>query len=291
MKNFLYSNYGIKVDKIYKNDKEMFFFCNNEKIHIRKNNDINHLNMLYELTNYLYSHHIPTYTFIHNNKNKPYTHLNKNEVVLLKENNNNDYVSLNTLNMYRNIKTKLYNYNIFIEWSNEVDLIEKELMEYNKEYPLIQESIDYFIGLAENAIELIGNFKNMIDANNNSIGHIVDYNLLNNMSINDPFTFIKTNIMFDYANYIKYKYVLNEIDYNELDSIFNSLSEYESIYLLSCLIYPSTYFSLVKSILLKKEEEEKLIFIIKKIDNYNQLLLFCKSRVKSKVISNLLSWI
>ena len=291
MKNFLYSNYGIKVDKIYKNDKEMFFFCNNEKIHIRKNNDINHLNMLYELTNYLYSHHIPTYTFIHNNKNKPYTHLNKNEVVLLKENNNNDYVSLNTLNMYRNIKTKLYNYNIFIEWSNEVDLIEKELMEYNKEYPLIQESIDYFIGLAENAIELIGNFKNMIDANNNSIGHIVDYNLLNNMSINDPFTFIKTNIMFDYANYIKYKYVLNEIDYNELDSIFNSLSEYESIYLLSCLIYPSTYFSLVKSILLKKEEEEKLIFIIKKIDNHNQLLLFCKSRVKSKVISNLLSWI
>ncbi len=291
MKNFLYSNYGIKVDKIYKNDKEMFFFYNNEKIHIRKNNDINHLNMLYELTNYLYSHHIPTYTFIHNNKNKPYTHLNKNVVVLLKENNNNDYVSLNTLNKYRNIKTKLYNYNIFIEWSNEVDLIEKELMEYNKEYPLIQESIDYFIGLAENAIELIGNFKNIIDANNNSIGHLVDYNLFNNMSINDPFTFIKTNIMFDYANYIKYKYVLNEIDYNELDSIFNSLSEYESIYLLSCLIYPSTYFSLVKSILLKKEEEEKLIFTIKKIDNYNQLLLFCKSRVKSKVISNLLSWI
>ena len=83
----------------------------------------------------------------------------------------------------------------------------------------------------------------------------------------------------------------NNIDYNQIDNLFNETNEYERVYLFSCLIYPSTYFSLVKSVLLGEESCEKISLFIKIINDYNKLLYYCKSRVKSKVISNLLSWL
>ena len=47
-------------------------------------------------------------------------------------------------------------------WSYKIDYIETQISENIKKYPIVLESINYFIGLTENAIELSQNVKSDI---------------------------------------------------------------------------------------------------------------------------------
>ena len=96
--------------------------------------------------------------------------------------------------------------------------------------------------------------------------------------------------MYDVSNYIKYIFLKNEIDYNEVESFFINGSEYENIFLFCNLLYPSVYFDLVKKILAGEEEESKIKLFINKIKKYNKLLRFCKKIVKNNKNIQLINW-
>ena len=294
MKNYIYINYGIKVDKIYIKDNKKYFFISNVKVYIYESKlELFKLRNLFDLTNNLYRNKILVNTFIINNRNEFYTKKDDYYILLLKVNDIENIVDLNEFIKFMNIQNNLENINILEVWKNDIDTIEKEIIEYNKEYNLIQNSINYFIGLAENAIELLGNYKNEILNNNDSIGHRVNYKLFKNYSLNNPFTFIKINKMYDMSNYIKYKFYNNKIDYDEIDYIFNNIavSDYDKIYLFSCLLYPNIYIDIVKNILLKKEEETKINIYIKKVNDYEKLLYYCKMNVKNEKLADVIDWI
>ena len=292
MKNFLQANYNINVKKIMNKNGKTFFFYNNLKVFIEKyNGDLNKLDYLIRLTNELYYYKINVNTFIMNNVNQFYTKYKDYYIVLMKENEYLDEVSLIDLKKFEVIKNNLYNYNVYNEWQKEIDIIEKEIIEYNKEFNKIQGSIDYYIGRGETAIELISEFDNIIDDNNNSVGHLLDFKLYGDNSINNPFTFIKVNKMYDIANYIKYKFYKNEFDFEFLNTIIENCNKMESIYLFSCLMYPGEFFDLVKKVLLKEENEEKIDFYIKRIKNYNNLLIYCQKSVNQKNHIKIINWL
>ena len=287
MKNFIYINYNIEVDKIYIKDNKKYFFINNEKIYIIEyDGDKEYLLKLFNISNYLYDNNIKVNTILFNNKKEIYTKKDKFYIVLMKENSIEE-VSIDYLNKF-NIDNDLNEFNIISEWCLEIDTLENELLEYNKEYPLIQKSINYFIGISENAIELLNNYKKL---NNNSIGHKVTYNIYKDNILNNPFTFIKTNKMYDYSNYVKYKFIINELDYDELSNVIDSNSEIDNAFLFACLLYSNIYFDLLKNILLGYEKEEKIDFFIKRIKKYNEVLLFCKNRIKNVNEIKLVTWI
>ena len=292
MKNFIFNNYDINIKDIYKYNGNYYFFVNDEKVYIVKyKGKEEYLKKLFDLTNDLYYKNILVNTFILNNRNQFYTMKADSYIILMKENNNYTNIELNDLFKFININTSLDSYNIISEWSSEIDTLEQELIEYNKEYSIIQNSIDYFIGIAENAIELMNNYKDLIDINNNSIGHKVSYKLFERNTLYNPFLFIKTNRMYDISNYIKYKFVNNNIDYNEISDIFRMCNEYEESFLFACLMFPSNYFDLVKKVLIKEESEDKIMFYINRIDKYKDLLVYCKSLVKNNINIKLINWI
>ena len=274
MKNFIFLNYNIKVDKIYYKNNIKYFFVENEKIYIIENDyKEKYLEDLFKLTNDLFYQKINVNTFIINNNGKCYTKRNENKIVLLKE-NNIDSIDLNYLKKFQNKNNSLKNYDILHEWMNEVDILENEIVEYNNEFPLIRKSIDFFIGLAENAIELIDEYKIFINNNNDSIGHKINYELFKNNNINNPFLFIKTNSMYDISNYLKYSLLTNNVNFYEIDTIIDNNNEYQNMFLFSCLLYPNIYFDMVKNILFGNISEDIINNVINKIDKYINLLIY-----------------
>jgi len=288
MKNYIFLNYNLKVDKIFSKSNKKFFFINSEKIYIIETNfDKNYLDDLVYLTNNLYYNNIKVNTFIKNKDNSYYCIRNNNYFLLLKE-NGIDEMTLGYLEKFQNISTNLKKYDLYNEWCKEIDTIEKELLEYNKEFMIIQKSVDYFIGLGENAIQLIGDIK---EKNSNSIGHYLNYKIYETNCLNDPFTFINVNKMYDVSNYIKYVFYRNEIDYDEIEKIIKSSSIEDNIVLFACLLYPNVYLDLVKKILIEEEKEDKLLFIIKRINEYEKLLTIIKNDMNNVNSINLINWI
>ena len=226
------------------------------------------IDYLATLSNELFLNGIKVNTFIINNEKKYFTKKDNINIVLLRVNEYENDFNINDIIRFQNINSDLENVNIIDKWSKTIDDLENELVDYNEEYQLIQNSIDYFIGMGENAISLLNNHKDKIV--NDSIGHMINYKVFNKCILNNPFNFIKINKMYDIANYIKYKLLTNRVDYDEIDIIINNNSDIENIYLFSCMMFPNIYFDLVKMILLGHEKEEKIEFFIKRINNYQK---------------------
>ena len=292
MKNFILINYDYKVSTIYNKNNTIYFYINNEKVYIMETNKSDkEIDYLANLSNNMYNKGIKVNTFLLNNSNKYYTKKDNVNIVLLKVNDYEEDISLNNLSKFENFNNDLHSVNILEEWKNEIDDLENELVSYNKEFPLIQKSVNYFIGCAENAIQLLGYYKEHILFNNNSIGHKVDYNLYNKCNINNPFTFIKINRMYDLSNYIKYMFLINKVDYEEIDTIIKDNNEYENAYLFACLLYPNTYISLVNSILKDREDEDKINLFINKIKDYRELLVYIQNMIKNVKQVELITWL
>lgn len=290
MKNYIYLNYGIKIDKIFVKGKEKYFFYNNTKYYIVENiKDINFVDNLFNLTNRLYYNNLTINTFILNNENKYLTNKDGNNICILKVNNMESNYTLDYINKFESFNCNLADYDIVNDWKKTVDNLEKEMIEYNKEFPIIQNSINYFIGMAENAISLLNNYKKEIINNNNSIGHKIK---LTNTNLDNPFNFIKTNRMYDLSNYIQYKFYTNKNDYDEIEKMIKSIrNEYEAIFLFSNLLFPKFYFDMVVDILNNIVNEEKLNVFINNIKNYKELLIYIQNRLKNVKEIQLISWI
>lgn len=287
MKNFILLNYNIEVDKIY---SDKYFFVNDEKIYIiRTNKKDKEIDYLAALSNELFLNGIKVNTFIINNEKKYFTKKDNINIVLLRVNEYENDFNINDIIRFQNINSDLENVNIIDKWSKTIDDLENELVDYNEEYQLIQNSIDYFIGMGENAISLLNNHKDKIV--NDSIGHMINYKVFNKCILNNPFNFIKINKMYDIANYIKYKLLTNRVDYDEIDIIINNNSDIENIYLFSCMMFPNIYFDLVNNIIKENETEETLNKIINIIKDHRILLINMQNSMKNVKDVKLITWL
>ena len=149
---------------------------------------------------------------------------------------------------------------------------------------MVQKTANYYIGLAENAISLLGE----INANNNSIGHkITPYNF-NKKELNNPFNFIKINKMYNVSIYIKNKVLSNRFDYNELDQIINGIeNDIDEAALFSYMLYPDYYIDLVK----EEINENKIKKLIKLIPIYEKILIYMKENLNKNNKIKLFVWL
>ena len=279
MKNFIKTNYNIYPKKIYKKDNIYFFFSSNEKIVIVKTDkDKNYLSNLANISNELYRNGIMVHTFLLNINGEYYTKNENEYIVLLKINNNSNVVTLKGINKYDiNNSFNLEKIDIVNEMEKKIDTLEKEMTEYNKEYPIIQESINYFIGLSENAIQMI----KTINIYNNSIIHIISLDKYNSYEFNNPFNLKLGNKMYDYALYFKNKFYNEYINYDELFKVIKSNSKEDLICFYCFMLYQKEYFDCVKEILLNRIEEKSIYKYINKIKEYKELLKYIKDNLQN----------
>lgn len=292
MKNFIKKNYNLNPKKIYKKNNQYFFFSNSEKIYIIKTKkDKNELNKLFQLSNELYKYNVPVMTFILNNNGEYLCKKDSDSIILLKNNtiNDNENITLDDIFKY-NINTDIIKeYNIVSEWEKNIDDLENEMTEYNKEFPTIQNSLDYFIGLSENAIQLIKNIKII----NNSLGHNLYLNEYNKDNYNNPLNIIKTNRMYDISKYLKYKFYFDVINYDELYYVIkNNINDIDNlIFFFSAMLYQDDYFECVKNILNGISEEKELLIYIKNINKYEELLKYIKDNLHNIKYIEDITWL
>ena len=150
-----------------------------------------------------------------------------------------------------------------------IDYYETQIGENSKKYPLIRESFDYFIGLAENAISYLTYTKKETPKtiyDNKVLSHNNLYH-----SLDDPLNIIIDHKSRDLAEYIKLSFFDNNKNiFQELDNYFyyHKYSDYGIRVLFSRILYPSFYFKAYNDIIQGIAKEKELNNIINNIDKY-----------------------
>lgn len=293
IKKEIEENYNIKVDKIYKSKDENYFFVNDKKIYIKRIDKTNeeNLNELVKFTNYLYSKNKPTETFLINKQGK-YTIEYKNKKIALLIANNAENIVLNYNDiMSGTFKIENYvikKYNMYNEWKKIIDDFEKRIVEYNKEYPLIMKYANYYIGLAENAIQLLGETK-IKDEKEKYLGRLTKENKYNYKNYMDPFSYVETLKLYDVANYFKYKLYTDEIDYDELEMVKKNLEDEDDKKIFtSIIVFPIEVFKRMDKIMQGQMEEKTIIEYIKKIKKIEEFMIYIQEKI---VDENYIKWL
>lgn len=297
MKKIINNYYNLYPDKIYKKEKNItYFFINNNKFNLveidRKKEDIEEQ---IKISNTLYYKNIKVNTFIKNKKNNFITTINNKNYILLKINEYEETeVQLrDIINFDKSIVQKSGNMreNMINNWKLRVDLIEKQVIEYNKEFPIIKKSINYFLGLAENAISYANNIKN--EKNEKIVlSHTRLRKKLNVQTIYNPLLFIMDYNSRDVSSYLKMNYVNETNVLDELEeAIFNKeFTAFEINILYSRMLYPDYYFDEIEEIIYHRKNEEKIRTIIRNIKKYEKMLIELHIMLKKYINIEPVEW-
>ncbi|MBQ4583885.1 MAG: hypothetical protein IJA94_03250 [Bacilli bacterium] len=208
------------------------------------------------------------YVLLKINKNE----LNKLDIFDLVDNGAKLSLSNNKFNLYRNEWGKL--------WAAKIDYFEDQIRQLGKNKKGIINSFSYYIGLAENAL---------IYYNATQKTETLDYNVdkivLSHRRIFYP------NIWLNYANPLSFVFDLEVRDVAEyLKSMFfkegiketleetkaylkiKNLSKYSYQMFYARLLFPSYYFDVYEKVMNEELEEEALIDIVDKVNDFEQYL-------------------
>lgn len=183
--------------------------------------------------------------------------------------NNTLILTPNKSNLYRNSWAKL--------WSDKIDYFEYQIHELGKDKEIILDSFSYYIGLGENAISYVNNISNKYKKT--PLDRIcLSHRRINypNYKLNylNPLSFIFDLEIRDIAEYIKSAFFkeADALSYLKETLKITKFSTYSLELLYARLLYPSYYFDIYEAIMNNLENEEKLIPIIEKADEYEEFL-------------------
>ena len=280
MKNLILLLYNLDITDIKKIYNNYYFtYQNSNFIVMEYKRDLKQIESLYKLNKEMLKLGYPVHEIIitrdyniifeYDGKNYALMRLNikENRLITIK-----DIISFNCI-INSQILNDLDNTNWPKYWEKKIDYIEYQFNEVKENYKIINESINYYIGIWENAISYYND--NFNDIN---IKKVICHKRLNtNTTLIDfynPLEYVIDYKMRDIGEYLK-SYVLDKnFTITEINNILNKLNlSYSSIILLiSRVMFPSLYFDQYEKIIIDHEEEETIKEIIKKHDNYHALI-------------------
>lgn len=269
MKITLMYNYDMEAPTIYRIKRRIYIKNNNDRyilLPVKSKKELNELYMIlkkYKLDNKYYE--------IVMTKNKELTIIYAGtEFVLIKITNTNN-ISLTEERISTNLTLPASIYNLdrsnwYFLWSKKNDYIEYKSNHVRKKYKLIDESVDYYLGMAETAIAYLNNINNYELKQNLTLSHrrIIDDEMKNPLNI---IIDVKER---DISEYLKYLFINQRYSQERIKGILFGYPDTEISYIriYARLLYPNYYFDLYENIELEKENEEKLKELIKRIDEY-----------------------
>ena len=281
--NYYYDLYPVSVNEI---DGKYMFYINSEKYYfIIYDRSMEELEELVELNKKMIASGSLVSEIVVDKFNNVVNNYNSNIYILIRV-----YVNENKLVDIRDIIYML-NENVVNEtydsisrvnwsklWEDKVDYFEYQMGHLIKKYPILYNTIDYYLGLSENAIFYL---KNVVsNYNGNASLSICHKRIGVNSTLFDLYN--PLNIIIDYkvrdiAEYIKDAFFYDK----DVNAIFNVV--YSNYYfdklnlalLLSRLLFPSYFYDKFEEIVYKGDNESYIYQIIKKsslfedfIDNY-----------------------
>ena len=274
LKNTINYYYNLNINTIHQKEKNYYFKVDNKNYLLLKCSNIEELDDIYRLNIYL-SQILPVNRIVLNVNNEVITKINDSNYLLLELFSNNNKINLNNIIELSNIRIpfsvdKLRRNDWYNLWIKKIDYFEYQLSQIGKKYPLIRESFNYYIGLAENAIILVNN----IDFNNIPLG--LSHRRITNMSFNlyNPLNIVIDARIRDVCEYFKFCF-FNNIDISmelELFLSYNSFNIDEAKLFLARMFFPTYYFDLYEKIIDNEIDESEIKKVIIKADNYEKIL-------------------
>lgn len=281
MKNIINYFYNLNITELTNKDNIYSFYDNDELYHFYiYNNSIKNLDLTKDIDDSLKKDTL-IHEIIINKDNSIITYYNNIPYILCKININiNKPITLGEIN-YLSSKVISTNSKITYHswqdlWSIKMDYLEKVINENGKKYPIIVDSFNYFVGMAENAISYYNNLSNK-EVDNNSL--VISHRIINIndtvYAIYDPVNIIIDHKARDIAEYIKYSF------FNDNTNIFKELNIYfkynyytkdDVVMLLARVLYPSFYFNMYEDIMINSKEEKIITNITSKLDKYELYL-------------------
>ena len=278
MKNVINYNYGFNIIELYNFDNMYYFNSDNNNYYFMiYSRNIEDIKFLLDLNVELKNRRVLTNDIVLNKFNSPITIVDNIPYILIRENiinkqidiNDIFYIQNNTVNIKCN-KSLIRN-NLILLWENKIDFYERKISDLNRK-ELIYNSIDYYIGLGENAISYLIN--NNAKINNYVLSHIRINILRGSLDFYNPINYVIDNRTRDFSEYIKDLFMIDKIDKTLLFTYLNymNFTRDEYILLISRMLYPSYYFDLIDRIIFNNENEKILESIINRKEEYLDII-------------------
>lgn len=262
MKNILMYNYKELYNPIiYK--KDGIYYIKNENITYKliKIINYNELEEIYQLlkNNNLHNQYDE---IIKTNDNKLCISYKNELYTLLKEKRNIRTIRYQNIQITNKISIDRSNWkNLWIIKNENI----RKLLETNDEYKIINESFEYYYGLAENAIQYL--------EEDNLVKTITSKRIKDNMD-NSPINIVIDTIERDIAEKIKYLFFYKN---EKIDLIINNIRKIEIKKLninrlYARLLYPTYYYDYLEKVINKELPENSIKSIINKNIEYEILL-------------------
>ena len=281
MKNIINYFYNLNITELTNKDNIYSFYDNDELYHFYiYTNNIKNIDLTKDIDDSLKKDTL-IHEIIINKDNSIITYYNNIPYILCKININiNKPITLGEIN-YLSSKVISTNSKITYHswqdlWSIKMDYLEKVINENGKKYPIIVDSFNYFVGMAENAISYYNNLSNK-EVDNNSL--VISHRIINIndtvYAIYDPVNIIIDHKARDIAEYIKYSFFSDNTNiFKELNVYFkyNYYTKDDVVMLLARVLYPSFYFNMYEDIMINSKEEKIITNITSKLDKYELYL-------------------
>ena len=171
-------------------------------------------------------------------------------------------------NKFSNLDKSNWGYN----WSGKIDFIEYQFSQVKNKFPILESSIDYFIGIWENGISYFND--NVTFFEEKLVCHKRVDVKMDLLEFLNPLNFVIDYKERDIGEYLKSFVINNNYSVDQLKRFLQGFSKNSVILLISRLLFPSYYFDLYEDIVLKERQEEEINIMIEKRSNVNSLLKY-----------------
>lgn len=305
MKETLEYYYNLDVDNLEELDGKYHFKIENQDFFfVFYNRGLEELEDIIGVCNEMFLKGINVHEVIRNRDNSFLTKVNEYNYILFKVNNLSeeydifDMVNISNKLVLNNNKSSLYRNNWSSLWSDKIDFFEYQVRELGVEKNVVKSSFSYYVGLSENAISYVNNA--ILKYGGVSSGRIVLSHrrvFYPNYKLNymNPLSFVFDLEVRDVAEYLKSMFFKKDIEYclDELKSYLSirKLNIYEYHMFYARLLYPSYYFDVYDSVMNKNVNEEELVKIVKRSNDYEKFLKITYLEISKYVRLDKIDWI
>lgn len=284
MKESIEQNYNITLDYINdENNNYSFKYKNEDYIFTFFNRGKNELDEIIKCNEELKKMNIKTLLFVPNKFNNIITTINETNYVLLHVPNNykqevdlTEIIGNNKKLVLKHDYTNLYRNNWANLWSEKLDYYEYQIRELGKDKDVILDTFGYYEAMTINAISLINNNNYVFDEQKDKLTLSHRRIFFPNYKLNfyNPLNYIFDLEIRDIAEYIKTDFFYGTEAYLDLKTFLNSvrLSNYSYQMFYARLLYPSYYFDIYDKIMNKQKDQQEMLNIISKSQDYEMFL-------------------
>ena len=298
MKNALFYYYQVNITKLKKKKKYYYFEDNNYLYYVISiNKPMDYINEVISLNRMLINTKIMQ--IIYNLNNSPISFINNQYYILLSCNKNVKFSLEDLYNpLYCNgemLKLRTLNHSNWDKlWTSKIDYFEYQKDYIKVKYPILYKSLDYFIGLGENAIAYFYAVNHYLTKEYNDILVISRRRVnLRDISFFNPLNLVIDHRARDVGEYLKYIFIEDTYSYEVIEELLDNLnfSIYQYSLLIARLLFPSFYFDIYEDIVNGYTKEKEIIKILNRADEYQEFLKYIYNYINKKKSIIKIDWL